>query len=77
MPEHDTVRGMVNDQVAGPPYDPPSHTVIVPPQDQFNRGRTVHGDPANKPRQFIETTSPELSDITSHLDPFDENDPED
>lgn len=69
MTEHNTVKGMTNTSVAGPPTDPPSYTWVVSPEDAFNHGKVVHGDPdATSERYFIETDSPELADIVTRID---------
>jgi len=73
MPEHDTVRGMDNPSVAGPPTDPPSFSWPVSPEDTFNGGIVVEGDPdATSKRYFIETESPALEDIVERIDDDDD-----
>lgn len=69
MPEADHVVGINNPNLAGPPKDPPSSDVPIPPVDQFNRGVVVRGDPdATSKRYFIETKSPTLADIVERID---------
>lgn len=70
MTEIDHVRGIQgHTELAGPPHDPPSATVILPPWDQLNHGVPPVGDPdATSLRYFIETTSPDLDDIVTRLD---------
>ena len=69
MAEAITVRGIEGHaELAGPPTDPPSHTLSVPPWDQLNEGVVVPGDPdATALRYFIEKTSPELADIVTRV----------
>lgn len=70
MPEIDHVRGIQGHaELAGPPTDPPSETVNLPPWDQLHRGVPPVGDPdATSNRYFIETKSPYLADIVTRLD---------
>ena len=70
MPEIDHVRGIEGHaELAGPPHDPPSADVQVPPWEVLNHGVVVHGDPdATSERYFIETDSPELADIVTRID---------
>jgi hypothetical protein len=46
---------MTNPSVAGPPTDPPTHTVSIPPWDLLNHGVITGGNPANKPKVVLET----------------------
>lgn len=72
MPEIDHVRGIEgHPELAGPPDNPPSESVTLPPWDQFNHGVPPVGDPdATSLRYFIET-GPTLADIVTR-----EEDPE-
>lgn len=75
MPEIDHVRGIEgHPELSGPPHDPPSFTVPIPPWDEFNEGVEVHGDPDAGPKQFLEVISPELKDIVVRDDDYDEDD---
>lgn len=76
MPEIDHVRGIEgHPELAGPPHDPPSATVPVPPWDELDRGVPPVGDEdATSRRYFIETVSPELKDIVEREDDSEEGD---
>lgn len=70
MPEIDHVRGIEGHaELAGPPSNPPSSSVSLPPWDQFNHGvPPVGNEDATSKRYFIETVSPELKDIVERTD---------
>jgi len=75
MPEIDHVRGIEgHPELSGPPHDPPSSTVPIPPWDEFNEGVVVAGDPAAKPKQFLEVSSTALEDIVARDDDYEEDD---
>lgn len=70
MPEIDHVRGIEgHTELAGPPHDPPSASVPLPPWDELNHGVPLVGDEdATSERYFIETVSPNLKDIVERID---------
>lgn len=78
MPEIDHVRGITgHPELAGPPYNPPSASVPVPPWELLHEGVVIPGNPANKPKYFVEVTSPYNDDVVAHDDDYEEDDEDD
>lgn len=65
MPETDHITGITgHPELAGPPYNPPSSTVTLPPWEQLNHGVPPVGDEDDTSRRyFVETVSPYNADV--------------